>query len=204
MRLFYKVVICLFRITYWVLYRHRVEWKGVDPKKIKGAAIIAPNHVSYLDPQLVAASWPGDLSFFAGSRLFERPFLGFLLRMLCCHPVEKGKELAAMRTALGLLKEGKKVVLFPEGTRSNDGTLKPLRNGVAFLALQSRCPIIPCYVSGSYEMWPRSRKWPRLRGGRTLCRFGKPILPYDEKGNPMTKEALNKRLFEAISRLSAL
>ena len=86
-RLFYKVVICLFRITYWVLYRHRVEWKGVDPKKIKGAAIIAPNHVSYLDPQLVAASWPGDLSFFAGSRLFERPFLAPLGRRARRRPV---------------------------------------------------------------------------------------------------------------------
>ena len=96
-----------------------------------------------------------------------------------------------------------KVVVFPEGTRSDDGGLKPLRSGVAFLALQSRCPIIPCYVGGSYEAWPRSRKWPRLRGVRTYCRFGRPISPLDANGNPVAKETLNELLYEAIARLAA-
>lgn len=189
-------------MTYSLLYRHKVEWE-VNPKEIPGGAIIAPNHVSYLDPQLVSASWPGDLTFFAGSRLFKRPFLGCVLRLLRCYPVEKGKELSTIRTAIRLLKEGKKVVVFPEGTRSSDGDLQPLRSGVALLAFQSRCPIIPCYVGGSYEAWPRSRKWPRLRGVRTYCRFGKPILPLDASGNPVAKERLNELLYEAISRLAA-
>lgn len=200
MKLFYRVAAHLFAVTYTVLYRHKVGWE-MNPKELQGGAIIAPNHVSYLDPQLVSASWPGDLSFFAGSRLFQRPFLGFLLRMLCCYPVEKGKEISTIRTAIKLLKEGKKVVVFPEGTRSDDGELQPLRNGVAFLALQSRCPIIPCYISGSYEAWPRSRTWPRLGGVRTLCRFGRPIWPMDDDGNPVAKETLNKHLYEAIARL---
>ena len=200
MRLFYKVTSYVLFATYWVLYRHKIEWE-VDPRTIKGGAIIAPNHVSYLDPQLVCASWPGDLIFFAKRRLFERPILGKVLRMLCCHPVEEGKELSTIRAAIGLLKQGEKVVLFPEGTRSTDGELKPFRNGVAFLALQSRCPIVPCYVGGSYEAWPKSSKRPRLRGVRTFCRFGRPVLPYDAEGRPLTKEALNERLFLEISRL---
>jgi 1-acyl-sn-glycerol-3-phosphate acyltransferase len=198
--LFYKVTTSLFRVVYTILYHHRVEWE-VDPKKIKGGAVIAPNHVSYLDPQLVSGSWPGDLSFFAGSYLFKHPFLGFLLRMLCCHPVEKGRELSVIRTAIRLLRQGKKVALFPEGTRSNDGTLQPFRDGVAFLALQSRCPIIPCYIGGTYEAWPKSRKWPRFWGVRTFCRFGRPISPFDAHGNLMAKEKLNELLYEAISRL---
>lgn len=203
MRLFYKTTSIVLFSLYWVLYRHKIEWE-VDPKKIRGGAIIAPNHVSYLDPQLVCASWPGDLVFFARSRLFERPILGTVLRMLHCHPVEKGKELATIRAAIGLLKQGEKVVVFPEGTRSTDGELKPLRSGVAFLALQSRCPIIPCYVGGSYTAWPRSQKWPRLWGVRTVCRFGRPIFPYDAEGRPATKEALNEQLSAAISQLAAL
>jgi 1-acyl-sn-glycerol-3-phosphate acyltransferase len=202
MKLFYKVARRVLYMTYLALYHHKVEWE-INPKEIQGGAIIAPNHVSYLDPQLVCASWPGDLSFFAGSRLFKHLFMGCLLRLLCCHPVEKGKELATIRTAISLLKEGKKVVVFPEGTRSDDGDLKPFHNGVAFLALQSHCPIIPCYVGGSYDAWPRSRKWPRFRGVRTFCRFGRPILPLDANGKPVAKETLNKLLYEAISRLSA-
>ena len=184
-----------------VFYHNKVEWE-TDPREIKGGAIIAPNHVSYLDPQLISGSWPGSITFFAGSHLFQKPILGILLRMLCCHPVEKGNELATIRTAIKLLKQGKKIVLFPEGTRSNDGVLKPLRSGVAFLALQSRCPVIPCYISGTYQAWPRSKKWPRFFGVKTICHFGRPIWPCDASGNLVSKEALNEQLYEAISRLA--
>jgi 1-acyl-sn-glycerol-3-phosphate acyltransferase len=201
MHLFYEITRRVLHLTYSVLYRHQVEWE-MDPKTIPAGAIIAPNHVSYLDPQLVCGSWPGDLTFFAGSRLFKYPILGRVLRLLRCHPVEKGKELATIRAAIGILREGRRVVVFPEGTRSNDGDLKPFRDGVAFLALQSRCPIIPCYVGGTYEAWPRSQKWPRLRGVRTVCRFGPPIWPVDASGNPVAKERLNALLSEEISRLA--
>ena len=201
MSFFYRIASVVFFVVYKLFYRNRAEWE-TDPREIKGGAIIAPNHVSYLDPQLVSGSWSGDLTFFAGSRLFRKPVLGLILRMLHCHPVEKGNELATIRAAVKLLKGGKKIVLFPEGTRSENGTLQPFRSGVAFLALQSRCPVIPCYVGGSYQAWPKSRKWPRLFGVRTFCRFGRPIWPFDETGAPLTKEALNRRLYEAISRLA--
>lgn len=184
-----------------MLYGHEVEWE-FDPAQLPGAAIVAPNHVSYLDPQLVAGSWPGDLNYFAGSHLFQSLFMRWLLRHMRCHPVEKGKELSTIRMAIGLLKEGRKIVLFPEGTRSEDGELKPLRSGVSFLAYQSQCPIVPCYVGGSYDAWPRTRKWPRLTGVRTICRFGRPILPIDEQGNRRSKETLQQLLHESLSRLS--
>ena len=200
-KLFYRAASCAFSIVYGITYRHKVEWE-FNPKEILGAAIIAPNHVSYLDPQLVSGSWSGDLHFFAGSRLFENPFMGWLLRRLCCHPVTKGRELATIRIALDLLKKGERVVVFPEGTRSEDGSLKSLRSGVAFLAFQSQSPIIPCYVGGSYEAWPRTEKWPRLRGVRTICRFGRPISPKDENGDKRSKEVLNELLEQALSRLS--
>lgn len=202
MNLFYALSRRVLRALAFFLYHHSVQWE-FDPKKLVGGAIIAPNHVSYLDPQLVCGSWPGPLSFFAGSRQFEKPVVGLLLRLLCCYPVEKGKELSTIRTAIGLLSEGKRVVVFPEGTRSEDGTLQPLRNGVAFLALQSQCPIVPCYVGGSYEAWPKGQRWPRFRGVTTVCRFGKPISPCDADGTPLSKEALNEQLYDALRRLSS-
>jgi 1-acyl-sn-glycerol-3-phosphate acyltransferase len=200
-KLFYRFASKGFRVVYTILYHHKVEWE-FDVQELPGAAIVAPNHVSYLDPQLVSGSWPGDLHFFAGKRLFDNFFMNMLLRGLCCHPVEKGKELATIRAALELLKQGNKVVVFPEGTRSEDGVLRPLRSGVAFLAIQSQCPIIPCYVGGTFDAWPKSKKWPHLQG-RTICRFGKPIWPKDAEGKTLSKEALNNALFEAITRLAS-
>jgi 1-acyl-sn-glycerol-3-phosphate acyltransferase len=199
---FYKVVIGGFRLFYGLLYDHKVEWE-FDAQEVSGAAIVAPNHVSYLDPQLVAASWPEDLHFFAGKRLFNNKIMKWILHNLYCHPVEKGKELSTIRTALDLLKQGNKVVVFPEGTRSEDGNLQPLRSGVAFLAHQSQCPIIPCYVSGSYEAWPKTQKRPRFGGVRTVCRFGCPIWPKDAEGNILSKKALNDALQQALVRLAS-
>ena len=203
MMFFYRAARSLFWVTYKVVYHHKVKWE-FDPSTVPGAAIIAPNHVSYLDPPLVCASWPGDLHFFAGYHLFERPIMGWLLRHLCCHPVKAGKELATIRAALHLLRQEKKVVVFPEGTRSDDGVLRPLRNGVAFLAEQSQCPIIPCFVSGTYEAWSRTSRWPRLTGVRTMCCFGRPIWPTDESGAPRSKKKLNELLQESLVRLSEL
>ncbi len=202
MNCFYQFVIGCFRLFYGLLYNHKVEFE-FDLREVPGAAIIAPNHVSYLDPQLVAASWPEDLHFFANRRLFEKRVMRWILDNLCCHPVEKGKELATIRTALELLKQGKKIVVFPEGTRSERGELQPLRSGVAFLALQSGCPIIPCYVRGAFEAWPKTRKRPRFWGVRTVCRFGRPIWPKDSEGNSITKQALNDALQEALRSLAS-
>jgi 1-acyl-sn-glycerol-3-phosphate acyltransferase len=201
-KLIYRVVTNAFRLFYGLAYDHKVEWE-FDIQQLPGAAIVAPNHVSYLDPQLVAGSWPDDLHFFAGKRLFENKIMKWLLDNLYCHPVEKGKELSTIRTAIELLKEGKKIVVFPEGTRSQDGDLQPLRNGVAFLASLSQCPIIPCYVGGSYKAWPRDRKRPRFRGVRTVCRFGRPIWPKDADGKALSKEALNMALEQALIRLAS-
>jgi 1-acyl-sn-glycerol-3-phosphate acyltransferase len=201
-KLFYKFVIGGFRLVYGLTYDHKVEWE-FDVHELHGAAIVAPNHVSYLDPQLVAASWPDDLHFFAGKRLFENRMMRWILHNLYCHPVEKGKELSTIRTAIDLLKQGNKIVVFPEGTRSQDGELQPLRSGAAFLSLQSQCPIIPCYVGGSFEAWPRTRKRPRLTGVRTVCRFGCPIWPKDAEGNRLSKEAINEALQQSLVRLAS-
>jgi 1-acyl-sn-glycerol-3-phosphate acyltransferase len=201
MTLLYAIASCLFRFFYGLVYRNTITFE-CDVKTIRGAAIIAPNHVSYLDPQLILGAWPGSLNFFASDYLFKNPLFGWVLRNLQAHPILRGKELATLRSALQLLKEGKKVVLFPEGTRSLDGTLKELRDGVAFLALQAKCPIIPCYVHGAYQAWPRSRKFPRLFGVRTRCIFGSPISPFNEKMELRSKRELTEALYKELKRLS--
>ena len=189
------------RVICRLFYRHETIFE-CDPSSIPGAAIIASNHVSYLDPPLLAISWPGSLHFFAGEHLFKKKFFAAFLQSAHTHPIHKGKELGVMRTALFLLQKKTKVVIFPEGTRSKDGKLQTLRDGVAFLALQAHCPIIPCWVTGAYEAWPRGSTFPRFFGMRTKAVFGNPIYPVDEDGNLRSKQSLTQMLSSELLRLS--
>jgi 1-acyl-sn-glycerol-3-phosphate acyltransferase len=195
----YPITTFLFWLFFKIFYRYKVEYE-VSQKLLPKGLIIAPNHTSYLDPPLVSGSWKGSLHFFAGSRLFEGWFLGFILPKINCHPVEKGKERATIRQAIALLKEGKNIVVFPEGTRSADGELLELKSGVAYISFMSGCPIVPCYIEGTYAAWPRGQKYPTF-GASVFCKFGKPIYPTGE-GSHEERERLTKLLEDDLKRLS--
>jgi 1-acyl-sn-glycerol-3-phosphate acyltransferase len=201
MCLIYRFVITLFRSFFTVFYQNKIVWE-FDRNSVPGAAIIAPNHTSYLDPPLVAGSWWKPLHFFAGGYLFEKKGLGWLLPRLNSHPVVKGQELASVRTALQLLKEGKKIVVFPEGTRSTDGKMQQLQSGVAFLAHQTGAPIIPCFIKGTYGAWPKESRWPKLFSHRTTCIFGRPIPSRSLDGKPIPKAELSQTIEKELKRLS--
>ncbi len=189
------------RLFVKIFYKNTVFWE-FDPKTFFGPAIIAPNHASYFDPLVVAGSWDGELHFFAGGHIFKKRWLNRILPRVNTHPVVKGQELVTLRSALELLEQGKRVVLFPEGTRSQDGKVQSLQRGVAFLAIQAQAPIIPCYLRGTYEAWPRHRRWPYLFGRRTSCIFGRPISPCGEDGNPISKAQLTEMIQAELARLA--
>ena len=193
----YKLVIFCFRVFFKLFYRVKVEYT-CPLKDIPRGVIIAPNHASYLDPPIVAASWRRSLRFFAGSHLFKKPFLGFLLPRLQCYPVVRGKERTTIRQAIELLKGGHDIVVFPEGTRSKDGKLQTLKTGVSYISLMTGCPIIPCYIQGTYEAWPRGTKFPKLfRRSLIICRFGKPVITDSKAQNKeQVTAALEKNLCE--------
>lgn len=193
------IVFFLIKVFFKIFFNYRVEFE-VPPHFSKGV-IIAPNHASYLDPPLVAECWPGKLHFFAGSHLFRGWFLGKILTLLHSHPVVRGRERETIRQAIDLLSKGNSIVVFPEGTRSQDGTVSELKSGVAYISYKTGCPIVPCYIEGTYEAWPRGKKIPKLCRMPLVCRFGSPIYPEgdDSKAN---KDALTKKLFLEIKRLS--
>lgn len=195
----YKFAAILFWLFFKLFYRYKVEYE-VSRELLPKGVIIAPNHTSYLDPPLVSASWKGSLHFFAGSHLFEGWFLGSLLPRIHCHPVVKGKERATIRQAISLLKEGKNIVVFPEGTRSQDGELLELKSGVAYISFMTGCPILPCYLGGTYAAWPRGQKYPKF-GASVVCKFGKPLFPQGT-GSHEDKEHLTKLLEDELKRLS--
>ncbi len=172
---------------------------------IKGRAIIASNHGSYLDPPAIAVASLEEINFLAKEELFKIPVFNFMVRKLNSHPVTgSGKDASTFRKAKNLLKQEKKILLFPEGERSFTGKLGPLLPGAPFLAYLAQAPIIPCYVQGAYEIWPRNKKLPRLFG-RLKVAFGEPIYPADfadlERDQAIGK--ISKKLENSLKELAS-
>ncbi|MFQ5729940.1 MAG: lysophospholipid acyltransferase family protein, partial [Waddliaceae bacterium] len=143
----------------------------------KGGGILAPNHVSYYDPPIVAISCPDEVYFLAKKFLFRTPLLGWLIRHLNTYPLSGNiRDLSSIKTIGNLLEQEKKVVIFPEGVRTPDGKLARVKPGIAMLSLRTNVPIIPTYIHGTYEVWPCHR-WVPKPWGKTVCIFGSPIYP---------------------------
>lgn len=168
-----------------------------------GSAIIAPNHASHLDPPLVASAVPMEIHFLARETLFRPPFLGWLLPRLNTHPVNgSGSDITSLRLIMQLLQEGKKVMIFPEGTRTPNGEFGECSLGVGMIALRSGAPVVPVYVHGTYEAWSRHRKYPKLRG-RTACVIGEPFSAAQFEGMGR-KEAQGAVAQEVMRRIGEL
>ncbi len=141
--------------------------------------IIAANHASNLDA-VVLGSWiipriGRRFQWLGKKELFEWPVVGYLARHGGVHPVDRSTaDVEAYRLAKRILDEGHVLFVFPEGTRSADGTLHEARDGVASLALRTGAPIVPVAISGSDRVWPRGQMLPRP-GGRVTVRVGAPF-----------------------------
>jgi len=155
-----------------IFYRHKIYGKE---HFLPGSGILAANHISFLDPPLVAASCPEELFFLAKKELFSIPVLGWFIRKFNARPVSSSaSDAQVFKEIIKVLKKDRKVILFPEGTRSFTGEMGKLQQGVAFLGIQSKCLIFPIYIHGVYELWKRGKKWPKLFG-KTACIIGSPI-----------------------------
>lgn len=197
---FYKAVIAAWGLYFAVFYRHKVF--GLE-NFIKGGAILAANHTSFFDPPLVATSCPEEIQFLARKSLFRNPIFGYFIKRLNSHPVSgSGADASTFRIILKLLQEGKKVLLFPEGTRQR-GKLGEMRGGLGLLATKSQKPIIPVYIRGASKILPRGKNFPKLFGEKTSVTFAPAIDPKDfahlEKKQAIN--AISKRLSEVLHAL---
>jgi cytidylate kinase len=145
----------------------------------EGPLIIAANHASSADPVLIGAFLTKRLgrpiNWLGKRELVETPILGRLFRMAGIHPVDReAADLEAFRSAMRILDAGQVLAVFPEGTRSRDGALQPVREGVGMLALRSGATVLPVGVVDSDLMWPRGHLLPRF-GRRVTVRYGAPL-----------------------------
>ncbi|MBS3904995.1 MAG: 1-acyl-sn-glycerol-3-phosphate acyltransferase [Simkania sp.] len=195
----YWIIIRLARCLAKIFYQHKVYGKEhIEP----GAAIIAPNHVSFLDPPITAVSTPQNVYFLARKTLFKGWF-GKFIYALNARPVSEGNANIQIFKDIGaLLQEGKKVILFPEGTRSIDGAIGDIKPGIYLLFHRTHCPIQPVYLVGTQSIWGKGQKLPKLFG-RTACVFGSPVLweHYREMERKEVQERFATDLRQAILSL---
>ncbi len=188
MKLSYAIVYHVVRVFFKLFYRLRIY--GLPHFK-KGAAIIAANHTSFFDPPVISISCPEEVHFLARDSLFRIPLLGRLIRILNSHPVARdASDASTFRQLVNLLQQGEKVILFPEGKRSETEELLPLEKGLSFLVYKSHCSIQPVYVSGARDAWKRGRKLPRLFG-KISCIFGSSI-EWEEFEDLEKRDAMEK------------
>lgn len=156
---------------------YRARWDGSSRVPRDGALLIVANHQSFLDPPLVGVMTTcRQLDFIARGGLFSNPAFGGLIRSVNSIPIrqEGGGDTAAMKEALKRLREGKAVLIFPEGSRTFDGQLAEFKRGVSVLVKRANCPVLPVGIDGVYDTWPRTKKLPPLFG-RVAGVVGEPI-----------------------------
>lgn len=151
------------RVVY-LLWRY--EMRGRDRIPREGPILYVANHQSHLDPPAVGLLVTDrPCAFLARKTLFDNKLFGLLLRTLGSVPLDRDRTgIGALRFALDELNAGRCVLLFPEGTRCADGVLGRFRPGFLLLARKANATVVPVAVEGFYDVWPRSRSRPRLRG----------------------------------------
>jgi 1-acyl-sn-glycerol-3-phosphate acyltransferase len=139
-----------------------------------GGVLLVANHQSYLDPVLVAVHLKRPVSFMARSSLFGNRYFGAFLRMLHAFPVRRGEgDIGAMKETLRRLEEGHVMNIYPEGTRTLTGDIKPLEKGVALLIRKAKAAVVPVAIDGSFGAWPKGRRLFHSHPIRVL--YGKPM-----------------------------
>lgn len=134
-----------------------------------GALVVAANHRSYLDPPLLGAWFPRTIHYMAKKELFQIPIFGNVIAAVGAFPVDREQaDLASVRRALRILKEGGVVGVFPEGRRNISGDAQS-KGGAVLLATLARCQLVPVYLENTAQA---VRK---LRASRVRVVIGEPM-----------------------------
>lgn len=174
----YTFIVKLLKLYYKLIYFAKVE--GIENIPKSGAMIFCGNHSSLNDGLIVAAFANVRLKFLAKKEIFKYKIFGNMFKSMGCVPVDRGNnDIKAMKTCLGILKDGNPLALFPEGTRSCKH-LEDVKSGALLFAIKAQVPIVPVGISNIRH----------FKGTKVV--FGKPIY-YDEYyGKKVSSEEYRK------------
>ena len=204
---FYRFIRAVLFASYKVLFRFRHYGSANVPgEKDTRGVILAPNHASYLDPPILGISLGRRVTYLAKDYLFKHGFVGWVLRNIGAYPIksESGNDFRSIRDLVRILKQGACVVVFPEGTRSDNGDLREPESGIGFLAMKSGAWVAPAYIQGSYEAMPRGTSGVRMKPVNIY--YGEPFLATEEKFGSGAEAymAVSRHIMEEIKKLKSL
>lgn len=184
-----------------------LDYKVVHPERLieNGPALICANHVSFLDPPLVSVAFKNEMHFLARSSLYSNAFARWLFPRLNVVPVDQDRAgMGGLKTLVRLLREGKRVLVFPEGSRSPDGKLQPAQAGAGLVVARTggAAPVLPVRVFGAHESLPPGAAVPKLF--RVTVVIGEPLRFSPEECAAATRETYQKfsdRILEAIAAI---
>lgn len=153
------IVRWFFRMLFVVVYQIRVH--GLKNYPVHDGFLICANHQSFLDPIVLGVVCPRPINFLGRSNLFRFKPMGWFLKWNDTIPIDRdNNSLGGIKEALRRLKRGESVMIFPEGTRTRDGELQPIKPGFCALARRTRAPLVPICFAGAFEAMPRTRPIP--------------------------------------------
>ena len=198
----YEIAIPVGRLVFRAFFRLRVI--GVENVPRHGPGLVCCNHCSYMDPMLAAAALPRKVYSLSRKEVYQQPLLGPFVRRLGAVRLDRESlaDKGALETVLRIMDGGDLCLIYPEGTRSPDGSLQKPHNGAAFLAVKSGAPIIPMAIVGSYECWPRQRRFPRL--GQVTVRIGPPVIYHLPLGRESRREDLDPIAADIMEHIGSL
>ena len=193
----------IFRLLGKILFRFRADGEQFFPKV--GGVIVAANHASYLDIPLLGCAIRRRVVFLGRASLFPNRLLSWILQRLGWIPLKTHRlDRRAFGLALDYLKAGTPVVIFPEGTRTEDGQLQQGRPGIGYLVEESQCQVIPAFISGTFKVLPIRAKWPRLFP--VSVSFGKSIdFPKsDVTSKKLEYEKIGRSVMEHVAQVGGI
>ena len=189
----WRVIQYALQILFPIWFRYRA--KGLENIPPSGGGLVLSNHQSFLDPLLLGLPLKRPISFMARDSLFRIPVIGWILRNTYVFPINRSAATtSSIRNAIDRMQRGYLVGLFPEGTRSEDGSVSELKPGVIALLRRTELPIYPVGIDGAYEAMPRGALVPRMK--RICVVFGEPILP--EELSPYLQKGKESELIELL------
>lgn len=169
-----------------------------------GGGLLVANHQSFLDPIFAGLGVPREAFYMARETLFRSPLFGPMIRYYNAFPVRRGKaDIGAIKKSLRILKRGGLLNVFPEGTRTTDGTVAAMQPGVVLLARKARVPLIPTMLLGAFEVWPRHQRYPKP--GPIIVAYAAPlsVCEIDALSDDECIRIVRDRIVELMERYSS-
>ncbi len=188
----------------FLLLWNRLGIRGAEHIPEEGGVLFASNHVSFLDPPVVGVGYRGrPIHFMARDTLWKSKLGLWWMSKVGCIPVSRGTgDLKALKMTIKMLKEGKAVSMFPEGTRSEDGELQTAKGGIGFIIEKSGCVVVPAYIDGTYKAHPKGARF--IKPGKVTITYGPPITPEDFQALGAGRKAYDAHAALIMQRIAEL